>query len=299
MLAAELVLALFLATPPPPELASLGGGAVPAGTWTGALPQVTDAPAAYRTIAVLVLSGDKSGFPVSEVYGAARRPLERYTALRVAPLEAIGLEERDAAIRECAGNAACFVRRLRAARDDVDLLLTVSVDRPDEDLLLGLRLIETRGRRALAALGDEVPFGMSLEGALERRLPGVVPANVWGQVSSLEIQSAPSEAEVSVAGRICITPCTLERLLPGPYEVTLRKSGRLPWQDTVTLRRGENRVDATLPVPERSFFASPWFWAGVGAVAIAGAAVTWAVLDQEDPPGVVCFAADRSLCGSN
>lgn len=271
-------------------------GTSPAAALTGALPRVSADTVVDRTIAILVLSGDKSGFPVSEVYGAARRPLERNTALRVAPLEAIGLAERDDVIRACAGDAACFVRRLRAARDDVDLLLTVSVDRPDEDLLLGLRLIRTRDRTAIAAVGDEVPFGMSLEGAMERRLPDLVPPSVWGQVATVEVLSVPSSAEVSFADRTCITPCRLERMRPGFHEVLLRKSGRLPWRETVSLGRGANRVEATLAAPKRSLLENPWFWTAVGVAAVAGGVATWALLDQDDPGRVLCFSADESLC---
>lgn len=253
---------------------------------------------APQTVAILILSGAKSGFPLSEIYGATRRPLEEHTALKVAPLEAIGLDERDAAIRDCAGDAECFVRRVRAARDDVDLLLTVSVDRPDDVLLLGLRLIDTHSREQLGAIGSEVPFGMSLDGALEDRLPDVVPPRIWGDISSLAIQSSPESAEVWVGDLTCITPCRIERLLPGRYEVLIRKSGREPWREDVELQRGRNTVEADLFAPGGSLLESPWFWTAVGAVVVAGGVTTYVLLQEPERRGVVCFSPRPEFCPS-
>lgn len=255
-------------------------------------------PNVPRTVAVLILSGAKSGFPLSEIYAAARRPLERYTALRVAPLETIGLDERDAAIRDCAGDPACFARRVRASQNDVDLLLAVSVDRSEDALLVGLRLIDTFRRAEVGAGADEVPAGMSLEGALEDRLATVVPPSVWGDVGSLSIRSEPEGAEVWVGERTCITPCELGRLLPGSYDIVLRKSGWEPWQKTVAVGRGDNIVQADLPRPSRALVESPWLWTAVGAVIVAGTVTSVLLLQQPERRAVVCFSSMEDFCPS-
>ena len=259
------------------------------------LPRPTPAP---RTVAILILTSEKAGFNLSEVYGATRRPLERHTALRVEPLEAIGLQERQAAIRECAGDAGCFVRRLRAARDDVDLLLAVSVDRPDRELLLGLRLIDTRRRRQIGATGDEVPIGMSLEGVLEERLPDVVPATVWDRIASVRIASRPDSAEASIAGQSCVTPCFFDRLAPGSYELTVRKAGQTPKTRWVLLESGRTAdIEIALENPSSSsVFESPWFWTAVGAVLVAGGVGGYLLLQDQEREGIVCFASDPADC---
>src|SRR5688572_14572077 len=65
-------------------------------------------PPRAQTVAILILSGEEAGIPLSEVYGNARKAIEENTALVVAPLDVLALEEREAAVRECAGKAACF-----------------------------------------------------------------------------------------------------------------------------------------------------------------------------------------------
>lgn len=250
-----------------------------------------------ETIAVLILSTAASGYPLSEVYAAVRGPLERHTALQVAPLETIGIEERDVAIRECAGDASCFVRRLRAARDGVDLLLTVSVDRPSDSVLLGLRLIDTRQETEVGATGDEIPIGTALERAFERRLAEVVPRSMWGQVAALYVESDLGSAEASIGGRSCVTPCLIERLWPGAHEVVVRAPGLFPWRETVELEPGQTtRVSVGLRAPEPPLYERPWFWVAVGAGLVAGIVGGYFLLQPSEREVVVCFARDPSSC---
>ena len=251
-----------------------------------------------RTIAVLILSGEEAGVPLSEVYADARRAVETHTALRVAALDAIGLAEREAAIRECAGQGDCFARKVRAAATtQVDLLLTASIDRLDEGLLLGLRLVDIESGQQIGASGDEVPVGMSVLGAMERQLADVFPSDVWGQVADLRIETDPSNAEVSVAGRSCASPCELTRLFPGTYEVAAKKSGYLDWSGTVTLKAGgSGELVATLQEPERSLVSNPLFWAGVVAGAAAIGLTTFLILRPTDHLVNVCVAEEPGLC---
>src|SRR5688572_26209944 len=70
--------------------------------------------AATKTIAILLISGEEVGFGVSEIYANARRVIEANTALNVAPLDVISLDERAQVIRGCAGKASCFAERVRS-----------------------------------------------------------------------------------------------------------------------------------------------------------------------------------------
>src|SRR5262249_49975511 len=160
-------------------------------------------------IAVLLISGEEIGVAISEIYSNARSVIEANTALNVAPLDVISLDERAAAIRQCAGKGACFAERVKASASasNVGLLLTVSADRIEDGYLLGFRLVEVETAKDIGAAGDEVPTGMSLLGAMEQQLPGVFPKEVWGQIASVAVDSDPPNAEVTIGSRSCVSPC--------------------------------------------------------------------------------------------
>lgn len=252
---------------------------------------------AGKTVAILLISGGEVGVPSSEIYGNARQVVEAHTALNVAPLDVIGITEREAAIRDCAGNAKCFARRVRDTASNVNLLLTVSVDRLDDGYLLGFRLVDVATEQDLGAAGDEIPTGMSMLGAMEQQLPTVFPASVWDQIGALEIDSQPTAAEVTAAGRSCVSPCQLTRLTPGSYEVTIKKSGFLQWQGNAVVNpRETSRIEVKLEEPAGGITSSPWFWVALGAVAVGGGVAAFFALRPSEKVVNLCIADDIAMC---
>lgn len=257
------------------------------------------APPRVETVAILILSGEESGMPLSEVYAGARRAIEQHTAISVAPLDAIGLAVRDAAVRECAGKADCFAQKVRGG--SANLLLTVSVDRIGEDqgLLLGLRLVDIESEQQIGAAGDEVPAGMSLLGAMEQQLPDVFPRSVWNQIGVLVVKTNPSNAEVTIAGRSCASPCELKRLVPGTYEASVRKAGYVDWTGPVTVVAQQTvTFEQTLEEPEGGIASSPWLWGGIGLAAVGAGIAAFFLLRSDDRLVNVCIAPDPADCGS-
>lgn len=255
------------------------------------------APPRQETVAILILSGEEAGIPLSEIYASARNAIERHTAINVAPLDAIGLDVREAAVRECAGKASCFARRVRGG--SANLLLTVSVDRFDTEggLLLGLRLVDIETEQQIGATGDEIPAGMSTRGAMEQQLPGVFPKSVWDQIGVLVVDTTPKNAEVTVAGRACASPCELKRLVPGTYEVSVRKAGYVDWKGPVTVTAGQTAtVNRELEEPEGSIVSSPWLWGGIGVAAIGAGIAAFFLLRSNDQLVNVCIAPDPMDC---
>jgi hypothetical protein len=247
-----------------------------------------------KTIAVLLISGEEIGLAISEIYAGARSVIEANTSLNVAPLDVISLDERAAAIRQCAGRGACFAERVRssASASNVGLLLTVSADRLDEGYLLGFRLVDVETAKDIGAAGDEVPTGMSLLGAMEQQIPGVFPKELWGQVSSVQIDSDPPNAEVTIGGRSCVSPCEMTRMPPGEYEVTVRKQGYLPWTGMVTLVPKEAaRVTTSLSEPAGGITSEWWFWTLLGAVVIGGATAAIVATRPTDRVVTLCIAS--------
>jgi PEGA domain-containing protein len=252
---------------------------------------------ATRTVAILIISGEEIGVPLSEIYSNARRVIESSTALTVAPLDVISREERTEAIQKCAGDGACFAGKFRAIAANVGLLLTVSADRLDEGFLLGFRLVDVETQKEIGAAGDEIPVGMSMIGAMENQLPSVFPASIWGQIATVSIESDPPGAEISVGGRSCVSPCELARMVPGRYDITIRKAGYAPYQGTVTLAAKDTaKVSQALKVPDSSIVASPLFWGIIAAVVVVGGAISFIALRPSDRTVNICIADRQSLC---
>jgi hypothetical protein len=258
-------------------------------------------PPKSQTIVVLILSGEEAGIPLSEVYGNARKAIEENTALVVAPLDVISLNNREAAIRDCAGKAACFAAKVRGTAEvQVELLLTVSVDRLDEGTLVGFRLVDVGSEQEIGAAGDEVPVGMSMLGAMERQLPDVFPKSVWGQIANLSVVTQPEGAEVTVAGRSCVSPCDLKRILPGTYAISIKKTDFEPWSGTVALAARETaKVEQTLAEPPGGITSNPFFWGGIAAVVVGLGVGAFFLFRPNDRIVNICIADDPMQCENN
>jgi hypothetical protein len=253
------------------------------------------APAQVKTLAILILSGEEAGLPLSEVYLEARKVIENHTAINVLSLDTIGVSEREGFIRDCAGKAACFASKVRDS--NVSLLLTVSVDRLEDGLLLGLRLIDVATQQEVGASGDEVPSGMSVGGAMEQQLSTVFPGTTWDQIADVTVTTEPANAEVAVGGRTCASPCTLTRLVPGSYEVSVKKEGYLPWKGNVTLVARQNQgVSAVLQEPPAGLVSSPLFWGLVGLAAVGTGVAIFLLARPTDRVVRICIADDPGLC---
>lgn len=254
-------------------------------------------PAPPATLAILILSGEEAGVPLSELYGSARKVVEAQTALVVAPLDTIALADREAAIRDCAGKAECFAARARVGGGNAGVLLTVSVDRHDDGLLLGFRLVDVKTGQQIGASADEVPMGMSLAGAMEQQLRDVFPGSIWGQVADVRIETEPSHAEVTIGSRSCASPCRLTRLPPGVYEVSARKAGYDAWRGSVELvAKEEAELAVTLEAPAGGLTSSPLFWSAVGLAAATAGVAAFFLLRPADRVVNICIAPDRALC---
>jgi hypothetical protein len=255
-----------------------------------------------RSVAVFVLSGEQVGTPISELYAAARRGIEAETALEVAPFEVFPPSMRETAVRECAGNGACFAKKVREAAVEVDLLLLVSADRIGDGVLLGLRLVDLRvaargGNPNLATVGEQLPEGISLIRAMRDYLAQVFPRDLWGQVASLRVEVDQPNAEVVVGAKTCVAPCALERLPPGDYELLVRKAGYIDHRAALTLAsRQQEVVQVTLVGESGGLTSSPWFWGAIG-VGVVGAAVT-SILIATSAGGrqTICIGATIEDC---
>lgn len=250
-----------------------------------------------KTLAILILSGDEAGLALSETYSEARKVIEAHTAISVAPLDQIGVTDRETAIRSCAGKADCYVQRLSNTLAGISLLLTISVDRLEDGMLLGLRLVDVASKQEIGASGDEVPAGMSVSGAMEQQLATVFPGSTWDQIAEVSVTTEPPNAEVNVGGRSCASPCTLNRMVPGTYEVSINKEGFLPWKGNVTLVAKQNQaVSAVLQEPPAGLVSSPLFWGLVAAAAVGTGVAIFFLAQPSERVVRICIAEDPANC---
>lgn len=256
----------------------------------------------FRALAILVLSGEKLAISPSEIYSATRREIERETVLEVAGPDVLAGAVREEAVRRCAGNGRCFARALREAGVSVDLLLTVSADRLAQGVLLGLRLVDVAaaegGAKAdIAAVGDDVPNEGALLDAIANSVSKVFPPTIWGQIARVEVTTDPAAAEVSIAGHVCVSPCAIDRLKPGPYELAVTKRGFAPVRKPIELVPHDVRkLDLELTSEDGGILTRWWLWGAVGAAAVATGVVVGLAASGGSGGLRVCLAKTEAEC---
>ncbi|MBI2378885.1 MAG: PEGA domain-containing protein [Deltaproteobacteria bacterium] len=269
-------------------------------------PNLAARPAASETkvqsVFILVLSGGEVAAP-DALDDAARQEIESNTALALAPRDSFSNDLRTQTVSKCAGDPKCFANALRTAGVDVDLILTISATNVGEGTLLGLRLIDAdKGQggqnvKDIATFGEELPSGSSPVRATKEFTKNVFPPTIWGQIASVVVEVDQPSAEVLVGASQCVSPCKLDRMLPGRYPVVVKKSGFVNWTGDVSLAaKGTETLKVSMIEEETPLTSSPWFWGaiGLGVAAVGTAAIVLATAN--DGPVVVCIARDITQC---
>jgi hypothetical protein len=99
----------------------------------------------------------------------------------------------------------------------------------------------------------------------------------------LVVESQPTGGQVFVDGRSLGDAPVETPVPPGPHEIVVREPGFLESTTTVVVSVGQRRsltVDLRRPQPITQKW---WFWAGIGAVVVAGAVVTYAAITERSP----------------
>jgi hypothetical protein len=256
------------------------------------------------TVLILVLpSAEFRGDDATEAYATARSAIERGTTLDVLAPDTFTASSRDEAMRACAGDGACFARKVLEAAPVAasGYLLTISAGRLDEGVLLGLRLVDLRKKADVGKVGKELPPNVNVVRAIGDYISGVFPPSIWNQVASLSIEVSQENASVDVSGAkpySCVSPgCRLARLRPGPYEISVAKQGYRRWTGRAQLEAGQaGSVKVELLPDEAALTASPLFWAAIGAGAIAAGVAGFFLLRPSDGPLALCIASKQTQC---
>jgi hypothetical protein len=246
-------------------------------------------------LGILILTAEDVDIPLVDLYTSARTAVEAETALRVAPLDLFSESVRQDAIKHCAGEGRCFLEKFRASGVRIDLLLTISVARLDERLLLGLRLADARrtGGDEIAAKGVAVEKGTSIEARLREELRSVFGPTLWGQVGAIAVR-AEAGAEVRVEDHACVAPCRIERVPPRTYAIEISKRGFTTWRGRTEVEPQKTAIVEAklveLPVEAPELWEQAWFWGAVGGAALAiGTVVAFALTRRSGGSDTVCI----------
>lgn len=257
-----------------------------------AAPTAASAAEAPERIAVLWLMDEPSPFTLSEGLSLVSKELQTHTRLRMLAPEAVPVDLD--ALRTCRGDGGCYARRIaRAVPAEYGLVL---VSTPlQEQVVLGIRVLDLRYRMELGRYGDAVP-AERLVAAVQGGLQRAFPPDLYG-TAELWVEAEGSNVSLEVDGTPCRLPCRRAGLAPGPHQAAALRAGEVVERRTVDLHPGERsqvRLSAPEPQPARSVWSSPWLWTGIGAgVALA---VTSAVLVASSGGQTTCIRTTSQTC---
>jgi hypothetical protein len=122
---------------------------------------------------------------------------------------------------------------------------------------------------------------LTLPGANETKVTvELIPKDTTGR---LHVRSATAGASVFVDGRRIGTTPVDAILSAGQHRISLRKDGYQETQTNVVVTAGSERTMDVALEKQAGLHQKWWFWAGLSAVAVSGAAVTTALLTERSP----------------
>ena len=99
------------------------------------------------------------------------------------------------------------------------------------------------------------------------------------------------------AGILLVAGVVVGSLMPGDYEVVVRKKGYQEFKKAISLQsRHDEAMTVSLTEESGSIFSSPFFWGATGAVVAAAAVTTVLIVTSNSGPFVICIAKEEALC---
>lgn len=213
-----------------------------------------------------------------------------------------GVEPIAKSVRGCGSDQACVSKVLKLA--NIQLGLQVIANFAAEPALITLNLLDTDAAKVSIDALEELKGGMDLKGVLRLQVARLLDSAGYQRGGRLAVSRRPPDAVVTVgegepadAGRP-----DLFTLKPGPYEVTAQREGFVTQKKTVTIREKaltEWGFELQAVPEESSFFASPWFWAIVGAAVVGGTTAALVATDPFSKPadrGCLCITTESGGC---
>lgn len=225
------------------------------------------------------------------VYTAAQKVLSH--TLEIEPLhkEEISPVLRDA-IDYCASDLACLSARFRSQQ--IDLALEVIVNARLDPALVTVQLIDSERGVAVANAVEESSKRASIGPIVERAVERVLVAAGHSFGGAAQIAVSPADAILSIEPQPSRKSATTFVAPAGIYRVTAEREGYEAATREIVLAKGTDSFLEIRLEEKNSLLSSAWFWAGVGAAAVAAGVV--AIVLTSGSELRVCQARDPALC---
>jgi hypothetical protein len=238
-------------------------------------------PAMTLALVPILLSGPHGASSISSVYADITAAVSQRTGLRLisdAEIFAV-LGELQKQIGDCGADTRCMAERLR--RVDARLGLVVVVNPISDPPLVSLLLLDTDARKVIGADVGALREGEpSISAAIQTRAGALFEAQGFGRAARIVVDVSPPRAAISLGPGIEPergTPNVFS-VPPGHYTVTANADGFLGASTEIDGQPGVTRRIALSLEESTSLFESPWFWGGLGAALLGGAAAAVVLL---------------------
>lgn len=224
--------------------------------------------------------------------------IRAHTTLDLVDADALPAGRTAADFRQCAGSPACFMRLAQEKNADFEELLVLSVDEIESQKLVSYRRIAVDP----SAGAREVELGTVDSQSAEDTFTGLLLAatrkafaSIWDKFGRIQVDVKPDGALVSVAGKSCISPCAVERVVVGRHDLEVHRDGYSSARISVEVAAGSTALAQAELTPEESLGGSPWIWAAASVAVVAGA-ITAIVLVTQSSPARTCVAPTPAAC---
>lgn len=259
----------------------------------------TPGPVAENALAVVpvIVDGEHGHATISSIYDDVASSVARVIGLRLISSEEMFAHDSGATTRvlDCGAEVMCLADRLRGF--DARLGLVVVVNLRDQPPLVALRLVDTEARRMLADAVGPLDAGESdVSSAIRSRVSTLLASAGHPIAARVVVKPMPANAVVSIAGVMPERGSTNAfRIPPGRYIVKGTLDGFVSRAIEIDATSGADIDVSMMLEPESSIFASPWLWAIVGAVVLAGT-TTAVIIATEPSRRCVCFEEPCTRC---
>jgi hypothetical protein len=250
---------------------------------------------------IFTVRGEGVVTPLISFQEKTRATVEAHMHVRVISMDetlAAGGAAFQKRLADCKGDATCYQRLVGAV--DAKLVLVITASLVGDLRLVGSRLIDLVQLKVLGEAADAVPEAKGFLDVVPDRIRASVPPDLWDPFGGLSIAVNQGGAQISVNGRVVgMSPlATLGYLPPGDYKIEASKQGFLPAAGVAKIERNKDTKIALDLQESAKEGSTGWLlWAGLGAVAVAGAIAAIVIVHGSgSKDATFCSAVSRSEC---